>query len=807
MQYNLFDTKVHNYNPMRDLVEAQKLAQGIQPQVPLLQDVQAPIDVSFGETLSSSLGYTYSPIIDFISNTIKFGEEDRDQNYNPFDDMKGFEGYEDTLKDAVNEEHMNVLKQQLRENIARRNVLANASIGKQIVAGIFDPLNLVALPFGGIGKTVLTSAGRTGASVGVFSAGVEAIRFPFDPLATPDEVAGNIAIATIGGAILGGAIGTVNKVRLRNATKEIEREIKDFNELSDTIDTVNKARENADPKVRPLAKAEQKNLEGEQKELPNSLGELQSLKERLKKNPKIFVDSTQAMSVRNKFKDNNRQLKNRKDLINKLVNINKGLTNKAKNIVKFLEGIKSTRDKYAAPLLKIKEDLIAQSKGEKGFNIGLSKGQIEFLKKIKDQEKQLFLTKKQTAMIKKQIKEVENAQVRIEKNKANLLNKQKGTKDIISEDKVKELQAENKILNEQIRANNNLDTVIKQESAMQDEIAKVNQELTIRRTEDEALLDADGVPIDKYKLQPNWYTDKALVTPMKKAFQSELPLTIKRNFSKLANDAGLTQIAHKLGDTLGLSVYTRAAVRNGEYVKAHDKLRQLYAEHTGKDRVILDYDFQKKGYHEWLEDTYSRVLKQEPLSELDKKVKTIVDDFMNTWEKRLRDQGLIGTTENLTARIVQENIRIQNYVKKLRQLLDPEGKPLTVTKQAIELEKGFIAFARGEDVDITALNKSLDQLEKYKILGINKGRTNIYKTDVVGEIRKIQDDLKQLKENLQVSKQSKVKPNNEEFLDTGILLLSKLIVQILKEFYMSGILTILPYLEKIKMVTWKELKH
>ena len=418
-------------------------------------------------------------------------------------------------------------------------------------------------------------------------------------------------------------------------------------------------------------------------------------------------------------------------------------------------------------MLKIKEDLIAQSKGEKGFNIGLSKGQIEFLKKIKDQEKQLFLTKKQTAMIKKQIKEVENAQVRIEKNKANLLNKQKGTKDIISEDKVKELQAENKILNEQIRANNNLDTVIKQESAMQDEIAKVNQELTIRRTEDEALLDADGVPIDKYKLQPNWYTDnfvyKALVTPMKKAFQSELPLTIKRNFSKLANDAGLTQIAHKLGDTLGLSVYTRAAVRNGEYVKAHDKLRQLYAEHTGKDRVILDYDFQKKGYHEWLEDTYSRVLKQEPLSELDKKVKTIVDDFMNTWEKRLRDQGLIGTTENLTARIVQENIRIQNYVKKLRQLLDPEGKPLTVTKQAIELEKGFIAFARGEDVDITALNKSLDQLEKYKILGINKGRTNIYKTDVVGEIRKIQDDLKQLKENLQVSKQSKVKPNNEEF--------------------------------------------
>ena len=136
------------------------------------------------------------------------------------------------------------------------------------------------------------------------------------------------------------------------------------------------------------------------------------------------------------------------------------------------------------------------------------------------------------------------------------------------------------------------------------------------------LLDADGVPVDKYKLEPNWYTNnfvyKALVTPMKKVFQSELPLAIKRNFSKLANDAGLTQVAAKLGDTLGMSVYTRAAVRNGEYVKAHDALRQLYSEHTGKNRNIIDIDFQKKGYHQWLEDTYTRILKQEPLSDLDK---------------------------------------------------------------------------------------------------------------------------------------------------------------------------------------------
>ena len=767
MQYNLFDTNVNNYNPNRDLVQARDIAVGIARPTPMLPEIEAPIDVDFGQTYRASIGYSYSPIIDFFNN-LQYTEEDRDQNYNPFDDMKGFEEYDDHLKDAVNQEHMNVLKQQLRENINRRKILANASIGQQIVAGIFDPINLVPLPFVGVGKTVLGGAYRTAAGVGVISGVAEAARFPFDPLATTEEVAGNIAIATIGGAILGGALSGVNKLRVRNSIKEIEQEIKDFNELADTIQSVNKARENADVTKRPLAKAGQEELVAEQKELPNSLEELKSLKQTLQKNPLIFKSIKEGKETRKKLSDNKQELKERKFVIKQMVTQNSILTDKAKDIVKFLEGIKITRDKYANDLLKIKDDLIAQSKGEKGFNLGLTQKQIDFLKKIEKQEKDYFLSTKQTKLIKSKIKEVEAAQKTINENMQNLLNKRKGTKAIISEEKVRQITEENKRLDKQIGINNNLNTVLKQEQQMINKISEVNTELVTRRAEDEAILDADGVPIDKYKLQPNWYTDnfvyKALVTPMKKVFQSELPLSIKRNFSKLANDAGLTQVAHKMGDILGMSVFTRAAIRNGEYVQAHDKLRKLYAEHTGKDRVILDYDFQKRGYHEWLEDTYTRILKQESLSDLDKQVKSIVDDFMNTWEKRLRDQGLIGTTQNISQRIVQENIRLQNYVTKLKDILDKSNVDPAVIKKAQDLEKDFISFTRGEDIDLARLNKTLEELEQYKIPGIKQNRTNIYKNDrVIPEIKKIQEDLKQLKENLEVAKLSKVSPNNEEF--------------------------------------------
>ena len=140
MQYNLFDTSSTTYNPYKDIVSSQEVMSITQNRFKSLADVERPIDVSLGQTIGASLGYSYNPIIDAISR-LEFTEEDRDQNYNPYDDMLGFETYQEVLKDAVNADHMKLLKKQLRRNIRNRKILANASIGKQIIAGIFDPIN------------------------------------------------------------------------------------------------------------------------------------------------------------------------------------------------------------------------------------------------------------------------------------------------------------------------------------------------------------------------------------------------------------------------------------------------------------------------------------------------------------------------------------------------------------------------------------------------------------------------------------------------------------------------------------------
>ena len=97
---------------------------------------------------------------------------------------------------------------------------------------------------------------------------------------------------------------------------------------------------------------------------------------------------------------------------------------------------------------------------------------------------------------------------------------------------------------------------------------------------------------------------KFVPTPLKAAIQSKiLPNLSKLKFLRLAGDNANNLVAHKHNVTLGSSVNTKAIRRNGEYVKAHDQLRQLYAEHTGKNQVYLDYDFQKIGYGQLLEDT------------------------------------------------------------------------------------------------------------------------------------------------------------------------------------------------------------
>lgn len=178
-------------------------------------------DPSFFETVGASLGYQYDPIIEYISNQVKFRDE-VDPNYFPLQDMEGYEEYESDLLFAQNAEHMAELKRAIDENVERRRVLAESSFGAHFFAGLADPINLVALPFGGAGVGLGRAFIRGGAGVATLQAGQEALRMPFDPLGTPEEAAINVGSAFVAGGLLVGAV-SVPMTRRATAYKATEK--------------------------------------------------------------------------------------------------------------------------------------------------------------------------------------------------------------------------------------------------------------------------------------------------------------------------------------------------------------------------------------------------------------------------------------------------------------------------------------------------------------------------------------------------------------------------------------------------------
>ena len=57
---------------------------------------------SIYETAQAQLGYSYMPLIDAVTNAVRFRDEE-DPDYNPLTDMMGYEEYAKELIDAKNE--------------------------------------------------------------------------------------------------------------------------------------------------------------------------------------------------------------------------------------------------------------------------------------------------------------------------------------------------------------------------------------------------------------------------------------------------------------------------------------------------------------------------------------------------------------------------------------------------------------------------------------------------------------------------------------------------------------------------------
>ena len=183
---------------------------------------------SFGETLEASVGYSLSPILETIGQTAKYGIQ-REAGYDPFKDMEGYEVYAETLARATNPQHMASIKRTIDDSAKRRQILADSTIGAQLVSGLLDPFNVVALPLGGPTVGALKSIKRVGAGVAAIQAGIEgAVIQPFDPLQTAEESALNITTAALFGGAIGGVMSAPITAKARahqNTMKAVQEEM------------------------------------------------------------------------------------------------------------------------------------------------------------------------------------------------------------------------------------------------------------------------------------------------------------------------------------------------------------------------------------------------------------------------------------------------------------------------------------------------------------------------------------------------------------------------------------------------------
>ena len=167
--------------------------------------VEVNQSMAFMDTVGAMNSVSYQPFIDAYKNRQKHGYE-IDPSYDPLPDIdEGYRPYLNTLILAQNAEHMADLKVNIDRGVANRRVLANSGFWAQAGAGLFDPINLIPLPFGGAGIGIVKSALRTGASVGVLQAGLEIAKSPFDPVQTMEEGLTHTGMAAVSGAFFGAA--------------------------------------------------------------------------------------------------------------------------------------------------------------------------------------------------------------------------------------------------------------------------------------------------------------------------------------------------------------------------------------------------------------------------------------------------------------------------------------------------------------------------------------------------------------------------------------------------------------------------
>jgi len=174
---------------------------------------------------------TENTVGSFLSNDVERSKINPD--FDPFDDIEGFEQYATSFVDTNTPEEVQAVKNQItRENQDKELLDQSGWVGTSasLAAGILDPINLI--PVGGaavkaysVGGKILKGAANTAKAGLVGSTVAEAALHATQEARTLEESAANIAGATLLSGVLGGAAGALGSKELYRLGRKVEKDL------------------------------------------------------------------------------------------------------------------------------------------------------------------------------------------------------------------------------------------------------------------------------------------------------------------------------------------------------------------------------------------------------------------------------------------------------------------------------------------------------------------------------------------------------------------------------------------------------
>ena len=175
-------------------------------------------------------------------------------------------------------------------------------------------------------------------------------------------------------------------------------------------------------------------------------------------------------------------------------------------------------------------------------------------------------------------------------------------------------------------------------------------------------------------LAKNIFTDsflyKAIPTAMKNIILNEnLPNSVKLRALGVANDSGVLLAANKAGQKVENSTYQNAKLLQGEWVQHYDEIINIWGKSTGKGvDNPMDYMMPKKRqeFEAWFESVDRKmILGIKAADDFESGVMNVMDRFYSTWERRLSEEGLIGSKQHYIKFIKNRENRIAKTNKQI----------------------------------------------------------------------------------------------------------------------------------------------